>query len=125
MGDFIDMAANNDRSQIALDIGNTYMKVGLFRGEVLLREPLRLTHDAWDELAALATNHKADILIYSSVANEPSPGEMNRWAALGLRVVALTADLPLPFRSRYRTMSTLGPDRIAGGSGCPQEAACR
>lgn len=111
------MAALPDRLHMALDIGNTFTKVGLFRGMTLLDEPLRLGGDDWDRLGGIVTNHRPQKIIYSTVANVPPAAELDRWRSTGAEVTALSAGLPLPFTSLYRTMPTLGLDRLAGVAG--------
>lgn len=100
---------------LAVDIGNSGIKVGRFSGGRLRLPVERLKRDDWAGIDRLATNHSAEFIIYSSVANVPSDDWIEHWKQRGHRAVyALTGP---PFATDYRTTSTLGQDRIAAVAG--------
>ena len=104
-------------TQLALDVGNSSLKAGIFDDGLLRGEPVRLAADDWPAVSALATNHGAQSIIYSTVANEPPLHLLDDWHRRGLTVLRLTAGLPLPFTSLYGTMDTIGVDRLAAVAG--------
>lgn len=96
---------------IAIDIGNTRTKAGLFEGDQLVG------HEAWENgtaanLFALLANHRVQNAILSTVG-APLPGA-ERQALEGLGCfVALSHETLLPIRNTYSTPATLGKDRLA------------
>lgn len=101
--------------QLALDIGNTRTKLGLFRGAELVEQAI---WEGWtlEELRAYAGAAGADRLMVASVA-EPGEALLEGLAGSVGRIVELTHDTPLPFRNLYRTPRTLGKDRLASVAG--------
>lgn len=99
---------------LALDIGNTRTKTGLFRGEKLVEKQV-WAHDSLAELTTYLEQAKAKRAIFCSVA-EPNEALEN---VLRARFDAseLTHETPLPFRNAYRTPHTLGKDRLAASAG--------
>jgi len=100
----------NKSMYLALDIGNSRIKYGLFEGEDLK------AHGDWqglspEELAEQAYNLSPRAIIYSNVRH----GFVPEWSDLpkGLSLLALEKDTPLPIENRYRTPQTLGSDRLA------------
>jgi type III pantothenate kinase len=99
---------------LAIDIGNTRTKIGLFEGEALIhKETLeRLTPEA---LKPLLYNHSVVNCILSSVGgNAPEAVEMLKTQTA---FVELSSDTPLPIENRYATPKTLGKDRLAAAVG--------
>ncbi len=99
---------------LALDIGNSRIKYGLFEGG-----DLKACGD-WqglspEELVEQAYNLSARAIIYSNVRR----GFVLDWSSLpeGIFVMALEKDTPLPIENRYGTPQTLGSDRLAAGVG--------
>jgi type III pantothenate kinase len=93
---------------LALDIGNTAAKFGLFADGHLLRQGY-LANAA--ELCELVAQHQVKRVAAASVsATLPAFRE-----ALPERVsfLELTGTSPLPIKIKYQTPETLGPDRIA------------
>jgi type III pantothenate kinase len=103
--------------QLAIDIGNTGTKAALFHLRRMIDAPFSVTGQEWSKLDEVVTNHGVKNIIYSTVANEPPPVWIDKWESEQRRVVRLHHALPLPFRSRYRTMETLGLDRLAALAG--------
>lgn len=100
---------------LVIDIGNTRVKYGVFlAGELLLES----THEllSGNDIFRLATNHRIENIIYSSVAKELS-GELLEKLEAHFRVFQLTQQLPLPFTNAYETPHTLGKDRLAAAAG--------
>ena len=113
---------------LAVDIGNTRIKVGWFDGATL-RKQQWLTNR--HEIASLIRQSPSlQAVILSSVAGIPVVGTpvagtpvvdglsvvalSNHWA---IPTVILDGRTPLPFSNTYRTPATLGTDRIAAVAG--------
>lgn len=100
--------------RLAVDIGNTCIKVGLFEGLRLL-EVFRFELDSYGDLVALARDAGVD---GSMVCNVSGVGAD---CIAGLRGVVpvhvLSPSTRLPFKNCYKTPSSLGGDRIAGVAG--------
>lgn len=95
---------------LAIDIGNTRTKAGLFRGPQLLhQETVPVWSIAW--LEQWTYNHSPEKAILSSVgqANE----EVLAWLKRRIPLLELSHETPLPIDNRYRTPCTLGKDRVA------------
>ena len=103
---------------LALDLGNTALKYGLFNAAGL-HESGTLTAPA--QLAALWGRAQPGQVIWSSVAEEAAaqPWLAELAAAGGLaRVLPFRPGFtPVPLRNAYATPHTLGPDRLAGAVG--------
>ena len=107
---------------LALDLGNTALKYGLF-GKEGARESGVLTTPA--QLAALWQRTQPRQAILSSVADEATT---QPWLAELAAVNGLAQVLPfrpgftpVPLRNAYATPQTLGPDRLAGAVGAASE----
>ena len=99
---------------LALDIGNTRTKIGLFRGAEMVE------HTVWTDwmaadLQAYSEQVGVDRIIFSSVA----AAEETFFDLLAERfeVVEMSHLTPLPFENRYQTPKTLGKDRLAAVAG--------
>ena len=103
--------------QLAIDIGNTSVKAGVFLNGQLTGPVTRFTDQEWDVADRLVTNLGVKNIIYSTVANVPPTKWMDKWNQAGLLTLALSPELPLPFTSLYETPATLGQDRIAAVAG--------
>ncbi|MFT4686387.1 MAG: type III pantothenate kinase, partial [Neolewinella sp.] len=103
--------------QLAIDIGNTSVKAGVFRNGKLTGPVIRFTDQEWDVVDRLVTNLGVKNIIYSTVANVPPTKWTDKWNQAGLLTLALSSKLPLPFTSLYETPATLGQDRIAAVAG--------
>jgi type III pantothenate kinase len=100
---------------LVIDIGNTRTKAGVFdagrQAAMWVGE-----EEAEAELFALATNHRAENVILSTVSHG-LPAALAAHFAANFRYLELDADTPLPFENRYRTPRTLGKDRLAAVAG--------
>ncbi len=115
------MAMPDPALNLVLDIGNTRVKTGLFRGAELL-ESRQLFHWGKREFLQALTNPSVRYLLYSTVA-DPLPASWLAEAGRPLEVLELTDQTALPFENTYRTPKTLGKDRLAAVAGamelCP------
>ena len=101
---------------LALDIGNTAIKYGCFRDDVLEETAAGLTAT---QLRERLPQLHADAAIVSSVAAEPAAGwvrELQPYVA-GKVVEFVPATTPLPIQNAYATPHTLGADRLAAAVG--------
>lgn len=98
---------------LAIDIGNSAAKAAVFCEGEMIGSVVRFTEQEWEVADQLVTNHGVKNIIYSTVANVPPKRWIDKWESEDCLIVALSADLPLPFQSAYQTMDTLGHDRIA------------
>ncbi len=99
---------------LALDIGNTRTKIGLFRGNELVEQAI-WTDWTLGDLPAYANRAGVDRVILSSVA-EPAEA-LRELLTDHFDVLELTHLTPLPFENRYSTPQTLGKDRLAAVAG--------
>ncbi len=99
---------------LALDIGNTRTKIGLFRGADMV-EHLVWTDWTAADLQAYGEQAGVDRIIISSVA----AAEEALFDILVERftVVEMSHTTPLPFQNGYQTPKTLGKDRLAAVAG--------
>lgn len=96
---------------LAIDVGNTYIKAGLFKGHDLLKVYPPLRAAALPELLA-HTQFQAGMI--SSVAALPE--ELSQ-ALSQHGILRLDASTRLPFTNEYATPQTLGSDRVAAVAG--------
>ncbi len=99
---------------LALDIGNTRRKIGLFNGSRLLE---RIVVTDWKTQHLLDYCNQAGVrrVIVSTVT---TPDEsLNTVLAQYFDLLELTHETPLPFTNRYSTPRTLGKDRLAAVAG--------
>ena len=95
---------------LTIDIGNTFIKLGVFEQDNLIFKSI---WEAWDfqQLSDLTTNHFIKKIIYSSVRDIPHP--IVDWMQNHFFCIQLTATTPLPIKNLYQTPQTLGKDRLA------------
>ncbi|MCB9294938.1 MAG: type III pantothenate kinase [Lewinellaceae bacterium] len=100
---------------LAIDIGNTRLKAGVFSDGVL---QYRKTWETWkiDDLVALATNHNVKNIILSTVAGAVAEPLRAHFPSRFF-FMELDATTPLPVKNQYRTPETLGKDRLAAVAG--------
>jgi len=102
---------------LAIDNGNTWVKVAFFLGRELVAAN-RFKHGDEQVLERFISTYKPDSAIMCSTASTPDSEAV---ATLALkrcrRVVSLNHDTPLPITLGYRTPQTLGRDRIATAVG--------
>jgi type III pantothenate kinase len=103
---------------LALDLGNTALKYGVFGPEGLLESGV-LT--APPQLAALWQQTQPQQAILSSVADDattqPWLAELATADGLAKVLPFRPGFTPVPLRNAYATPHTLGPDRLAGAVG--------
>jgi len=98
---------------LAIDIGNSSVKIGRFDGEEL-EHPILNT--SVESLAAEINNLNPDRIIVSSVG-EAAPQDQDNDFAKKYMTIFLQQDTPLPITIDYETPDTLGVDRIAAVTG--------
>lgn len=98
---------------LAIDLGNTYAKTGLFDQDTLLECRNRLTVS---ELQQYIAGTLPARLIFASTSR--SEAELEQlFGAEGRQVLALTPTLSVPLEKLYDTPQTLGADRLAAAVG--------
>ncbi len=100
---------------LALDIGNTRIKAGLFQGRELL-DVAQWDASQWPEVVAYARQVNVKWLMMASVAPLSTEFRDRLWLSVNVPL-ELTHDTPLPFLNTYRTPHTLGRDRLAAVAG--------
>ncbi|MHA6248636.1 type III pantothenate kinase [Pontibacter sp. CAU 1760] len=97
---------------LAIDIGNTGTKYGIFEGDALVAQGYFEGQDALPEaLQAQVFDHA----IIASVAQSGLP--MQQRLSVTGKLVELSAQTALPVSNLYKTPQTLGVDRIAAAVG--------
>ncbi|MEO6757812.1 MAG: type III pantothenate kinase [Saprospiraceae bacterium] len=99
---------------LALDIGNTRTKLGLFRGSELVEQTV-WTDWTGADLQAYCEQAGVERIAFASVAG--SEEILFDLLADRFELRELTTETPLPFRNRYATPQTLGKDRLAAVAG--------
>ena len=101
-------------SQLAIDMGNTRVKAGVFSGEELIKT---LENIDLKEVLSIITQEGIESIIVSSVI---SGFKEFQQLVTPQQVLRLTPDLEIPIKNRYATPNTLGMDRLAGVIGAHQ-----
>jgi type III pantothenate kinase len=104
-----------DSLDLAVDIGNSSVKAGIFRQDQLL-ETFRMEHFDDQEASRLIRRYSLKNAILCSVKNR----DRFQWDWLADHFghfLELTASTPLPIKNEYQTPETLGSDRIAAVAG--------
>jgi len=98
---------------LAIDIGNTQTKVGLFKGHELVESNIVQTNNLITELKEVIDSKPIAHIGISSVA---SLGGEEVLAAIpeDIKGLVINSDTDLPISIDYQTQQTLGPDRICG-----------
>lgn len=99
---------------LAIDIGNTRCKIGLF-SENRLMESLVATDWATGDFLNFCNQSGVRSVILSSVVSADL--SLQQALAQNFDFLELTHETPLPFENRYRTPMTLGKDRLAAVAG--------
>ena len=97
---------------VAVDVGNTYSKIGWFDEDKLIRYQTRLI---WPDLVKEIRNNIPDQIIYSSVNKHVE--EFVEALGIKVPVLDLSASTPVPIKKEYKTPQTLGADRVAAAVG--------
>src|SRR5690606_35449696 len=100
--------------QLAIDIGNSRTKMGVFKFRNLVDQKV-VNNDDLDHFSSFIPFTGIDALIISSV-NREAEKKLNLSQLKGTQV-RLSDQLPLPFKMEYETPETLGKDRIAAVAG--------
>ena len=96
---------------LAVDIGNTFIKAGLFENNVAAKLFWNLRPE---DLRSLVEEQKPEKIIVCSVAKDQKEIQ-NLLPASSL--LWLDHTTPLPFQNHYKTPETLGMDRLAAAAG--------
>lgn len=96
---------------IAIDLGNTSAKIGVFQDEVLIR---RIDLRRWtvEELSEYLTNQTSENVILSNVTAF-SIGKLTTGLQQLGNFLLLDENTKLPINNLYKTPKTLGKDRLA------------
>ena len=94
---------------IAIDIGNSAAKAGIFEGDRLMKTVPYLAHD---ELVKFIEENKPDHVIFGSVNVDPQA--FIDKVAPPVRCWVANHKLKTPIKNAYATPLTLGVDRLAG-----------
>ena len=94
---------------LVVDIGNTFIKYGVFEGNKLKEKHIFPSKDAWNKKIL---EGKENILI-CSVHNKEH--DLSRHT--GKNVMHLSSSIPCPVSNKYHQPETLGPDRLAAAVG--------
>ena len=99
---------------LAIDIGNTSIKCGVFSQNKLLTSGVVKDSD-FSKLKEILASHKIVNIVYATVTEIPLELKviLNDFSS----VIALQTDTLLPFQNKYLTPETLGKDRLANVCG--------
>ncbi len=100
--------------RLAIDIGNTRIKAGLFSGERLVRY-VRFENWQDEKWKNLVSREAISNAIVSSVETQEISDNMNLPG--NIKILNLSHTTPLPVKNNYKTPETLGKDRLAGAIG--------
>lgn len=97
--------------QLIIDVGNTKIKLAVFRGGLLLEKRETLLETFSEAVVNLVKDHAIEKAIISSVGrlNE----QQMRTVQNRFPTVILGHRTPMPFENAYKTPETLGVDRLA------------
>ncbi|UEG52956.1 type III pantothenate kinase [Mucilaginibacter daejeonensis] len=104
-------------ARLAIDIGNTRVKTGIFQGHELLRAD---SHDQMNlaDLLAMIDEYAVTQAIVSTVKKEAQPW-LDQLAG-SIPVIGFNRDMAGGIHNHYRTPRTLGLDRLAAVLGAKQ-----
>jgi type III pantothenate kinase len=100
---------------IAIDIGNSSVKAGVFDNEKLV-EVFRYEKINKKQLEAITNQYNIENSIVASVQKE-DPDSIEEIKSVLKNVMKLNHNTPLPIENQYTTPETLGLDRIAAAVG--------
>lgn len=103
---------------LAIDIGNSRTKTGIFENGVL-SDTSSFENPATAALKNLVDRYRPDNAIIASVI-DPEPGLL-AWLEQHTRLHRFPGSLQLPLENRYHTPETLGADRLAAVIGAVAE----
>jgi type III pantothenate kinase len=96
---------------IAIDIGNTQIKTGVYEGDTLIQKEIFPSSQLASKLSLICSNFKIRKGILSHVSRL-SPADLHTIES-ELEVLILNNRTKVPFSNLYSTPQTLGVDRIA------------
>ncbi len=96
---------------LAIDIGNARIKLGIYKNDELVEKQ---TWESWDlnDLKTWTTNQNIQNVILCNVGQEVPP-EIEQFLHQHFFYIELNSETPLPIQNAYQTPKTLGKDRIA------------
>ena len=100
--------------QLAIDIGNTLIKTGAFNGKILVN----FQHfESLQELkqSTLFSNHKIKSAIIASVVDDFQA--IAKYIESQCSLIIFSSTTPIPIKNTYKSLPTLGSDRIAAAIG--------
>lgn len=97
----------------AIDLGNTFAKIGWFEGSTLIRAQYKIPFDALTNILEEELPEKA---ILSSTSHDTGIYAL-ALQQKGVTTLQLAPDTPLPIQKEYDTPQTLGADRLAAAVG--------
>jgi type III pantothenate kinase len=97
--------------QLVIDIGNTFIKIGLFEKDALRIHAMFEHDDFRREINQIIQKYDIKSSIVSSVGKLKDIDK--QWLSDNLAVLVLNQETKVPFINRYETPHTLGVDRIA------------
>jgi type III pantothenate kinase len=101
---------------LAVDVGNTRIKVAVFEGNTLLEQFHFSSTELRNELHFILKKYKnTSDLIVASVGNLPKEAFFEFEDQVNIHFIS--TDSTLPFKNKYSTPSTLGIDRMVLASG--------
>jgi type III pantothenate kinase len=98
---------------LAIDLGNTFAKAGVFADNTLVELKQRLSIEML--LAYVQELHPNQIIISS--VNQTEQDLIVQLGAYTQKIIILTSNTPLPIVNLYDTPQTLGADRLAAALG--------
>lgn len=96
---------------LAIDIGNTFIKTGLFENDLLIFHASFSEDNFKDEILNLALKHNIQSVVVSSVGKLMESD--NKWLVDTFNCLILNIETKVPFTNLYATPHSLGVDRIA------------
>ncbi|MEP2023334.1 MAG: type III pantothenate kinase [Reichenbachiella sp.] len=102
---------SNKLNNLVIDMGNSSIKVGLFRNNELTKDWVLQNIE---EVIAIVKQNEPKRIIISSVTS----GEHSLESLLTAdQIIILDSNTPTPFENHYKTKTTLGVDRVAALAG--------
>ncbi|UUC45849.1 type III pantothenate kinase [Flavobacterium cerinum] len=101
---------------LAIDVGNTRIKVAVFEKDILIWQDAFDKEDAVDRFSIILikyTDIKNAVLSRVGFLDE----SVLKWLERQVNLHVITADSPMPFQNGYETPKTLGIDRMVLASG--------
>lgn len=96
---------------LAIDVGNTFTKIGVFHNGNLIEARRCLTLSLIENIQSLTEKHPIQKGIVAFVKNLSD--DQHRWLQNRFEVIILDPSKKLPFHNKYSTPKTLGMDRVA------------